>query len=493
MVISLFTSRVILQTLGVEDYGVYGVVGGVVGMFGFFNSSLSGATSRFLSFELGMDNKLRLRETFSTALILHLGIALLVALLCETIGLWFLENKLVIPGGRMVAAQWVLQLSILSMIINVVQVPYTALIISHERMGIFAYIEIANSVLRLVIVYLLVKGNLDKLILYAILTCAVSVVIALVYAVVCLRSFEECHFSFIWKLELLKPMLSYSGWEFFGNMSLIAITQGVNMLLNMWYGPVMNAAYDISNRVKGIIMNLSTNVTTAIRPQIVKCYSVQEFSRMTNLMRNGSRITFLLMLLVAVPLIVEAHYILNIWLGIVPEHSETLLRLCLLWNLVVSMSLQLNDVVHATGDVKFQSIVPGIMYLSILPITYGAFKLGAPYWLPFLLNVFAVISAPLYSSYTIKKHVPGFSFTKEVMPDVLRDYLVMSIVMGATFLITLYMDESFLRLVLTTITSTLIVCLLGYYVVLPKDMQSKVVTAIKNKILNKYVDKKNNF
>lgn len=480
--ISLYTSRVILQTLGVSEYGVYGIVGGVVTMFGFLNSSLSGATSRFLSYELGQDNNQRLKDTFSSALILHIVIALLMAVLCETIGMWFLENKLVIPIARMDAARWVFQLSILSMVFNVVQVPFNASIISHERMDIFAYIDISNSVLRLVIVYMLVIGHFDKLILYAILLCVVSILLAVVYCFVSLYSFKECRLRFVWKKELLKPMLAYSGWEFYGNMSLMAITQGVNMLLNMWFGTIMNAAYDIATRVQGIVMNLSTNVTTAVRPQIVKSYSVQEYTRMLSLMRNGSRITFILMLFIAAPLIIETHYIVNLWLGVVPAYVETLMRFTIIWNLVVAMSVTMNDVVHATGDVKFQSIASGTMYILILPITYFAFRLNAPFWLPFLLNVLAVMTAPLYSSYTIKKYIPEYQFTKMVLPDILCCYAVMVFVLVITYSITFIMKESLLRFTFSIFTSSIFVAFLGYYVILPKKIRRSIIMIIKNKI-----------
>lgn len=485
MVITLYASRVIIQTLGVSDYGVYGVVAGVVTMFSFFNSAMAGATSRFLSFELGTGNKAKLKDTFSSALLLHVAIILLVTILCESIGVWFLENKLVIPEGRLIAARWVLQFSILTMAFQVLQVPFNAAIISHEKMDFFAFVEIANSILKLVIVYLLLIGNLDKLILYSILTCSVSALIASTYILYGTKNFEECTLRVVWRRELITPMLKYSGWEFFGNMSLIAITQGINMLLNMWFGTVMNAAYDIASRVKSIIMSLSTNVTTAIRPQIVKTYSISEIDRMFSLMRNGSRITFIFMLFFCVPLMVEAHYILNLWLGVVPEHSETLLQLSLMWNLVVSMTITMNDVAHATGDVKFVNIVPGTMYLLIVPITYVAFKLGAPYWVPFVLNVAAVITSPLYTGLTIKKHIPVFSWRKHVIPDLLRNYLVMFIALVATCLFKNLLEECFIRLVLSTIISSILVGGLGYFVILPQAMREKIVVVIKNKVFNR--------
>ena len=485
MTISLYTSRVVLQTLGVVDFGIYGVVGGVVSMFMFFNNSMAGATSRFLTYELGCGDLNKLKEIFSSALILHIGIALLIFLLSETIGVWFLENKLVIPVESLDAARWVLQFSILTMMINVMQVPFNASIISHERMDYFAYVEILNSVLRLLIVYLLVIGDFDKLKLYAILTCAVSTVIAIIYRFICVRNFEECHFKFVWNPLLFKSMLSFSGWNFYGEMSLIAITQGVNMLLNMWFGPVMNAASDIAARVQGIVMNLSTNVSTAVRPQVVKCYSQQEFPRMLSLMRNGARITFLLMLLFTAPLMIEAHYILNLWLGVVPEHTETLLQFSLMWNLTVAMSVTLNFVVQASGDVKFQSLLSGSLYLSVLPLTYIAFKMDAPYWIPYLLKVLTVFTAVFVSCHTIKKHVPDFSFVKMVMPDLVRAYIVLIMILSLTYILTLLIEESFVRLVVSTLFSATLICICGYYIILPKNIRDKVLMVAKNKILNR--------
>jgi Na+-driven multidrug efflux pump len=480
--ISLYTSRVILQTLGVSDYGVYGVVGGIVTMFSFFNASLAGATSRFLSVELGVGNRERIKDTFSSALLIHIAIAVVVTLLCETIGIWFLENKLVIPEGRMYAAHWVLQFSILTMVFHVIQVPFNAAIISNERMGTFAYIEIANSLLKLLIVYMLVIGNFDKLILYSILTCVVAILITLIYVIYSCRNFSECSLRLVWKKEYIKPMLSYSGWEFYGNMSLVASSQGINMLLNMFFGTIMNAAYDIANRVKNIIMSLSTNFTTAIRPQIYKNYSADNFERMFSLMQNGSRITFMLMLVFCAPLIIEAHYILNLWLGIVPEHSETLLRLALLWNIIVSMFITMNDASHATGDVKFQCLVSGTLYLAVLPLSYIAFLLNAPYWVPFALNALFVTVDPLYVGYVIKKHIPGFSWRKHVLHDMVRTYSILIVVIAVPYFIISNMEESFVRLVVTTILTTLITCVLGFYILLSKNLRGRIISFIKTKI-----------
>lgn len=482
MAVSLYTSRVILQTLGVVDFGVYSVVGGVITMFSFFNTSMSGATSRFLTYELCIGDRKRLNATFSSSLILQIGIALLITVLCESIGIWFLENKLVIPEDRMYAARWVLQLSILSMVINVTQVPYTASIISHERMDIFAYIEIIRSILNLLIVYLLVIGNFDKLIFYAILICIVSTIITLIYRIVCLRRFSECKFKFVWEREIMKPMLSFSGWDLYGNMSVMARIQCVNMLLNMWFGPVMNAASDIATKIQNVVISLSGSVSTAIRPQIVKCYSQKENNHMLSLMRNGGRITFILMLYIAVPLIVESDYILKLWLGIVPEHTEVLLRYVIVWNLITVMNITPNFVVQAIGDVKFQSIASGTIYLSIIPVTYFCFKMGAPYWIPFLLNVITVTTAPLICGHVINKYIPEYSWRNDILIEMAKFCLILSIVIAITYVVSLSLKASFVRLMISIILSAFCTSILGYYVILPKDVRNKVSRYASNRL-----------
>ncbi|MDY5953612.1 MAG: polysaccharide biosynthesis protein, partial [Sodaliphilus sp.] len=260
MVVGLYTSRVVLATLGVEDYGIYGVVGGVVGMMGFLNASMSGATSRFLTFELGKGDKERLAKTFSSALIVHIAIAIIVFILAETVGLWFLCNKLNIPEGRMEAAHWVYQFSILATMLSITQVPYNATIIAHEKMDVYAYMEILNVTLKLLIVYLLCIGNFDKLILYASLMLAVSILIMMVYRIYAIRQFPEAHFHWIWDKTYLRPILSFSGWDLYGNMACTIRQQGSVFLINIFYGVALNAACNIASTMQGILLQFSSNV-----------------------------------------------------------------------------------------------------------------------------------------------------------------------------------------------------------------------------------------
>ena len=482
LAIGLYASRVILQTLGVSDYGLYGVVGGIVAMFGFFNGSMSSATSRFLSYELGGGDRQKLRETFSSALLLHFAIAILITLICETFGIWFLENKLVVPEGRLYAARWVLQFSICTMFFQVIQVPFNAAIISHERMSVYAYIEIGKSLLMLLIVYLLTIGQFDKLILYAILTSIVYVIIFFLYMFYSIKNFEECSFRIVWNKSILKTMLSYTGWQVYGNFSIMAITQGVNMLMNMFFGTLMNAAYDIAKRVEGLVMQLSTNFTTAMRPQIVKSYSAMEFTRTYSLMCNAMRVTFVLMLIICAPLMIESEYVLRLWLGVIPDYAVVLLRLSLVWNLMVALTTGYADVSNATGDIKIPGLLSGTMYLSIFPMTFLAYKLGAPFWVPFVLNIMAVMLAPLYTCLPIKKHLPNFSWWKHVFSEILRCYFIMIVVLGVSYYITTYIDESFLRLILTTAVSSVLTCSLSYFILFPKEIRVKFIAYAMSKL-----------
>ena len=395
VIVSLYTSRVVLQTLGVEDYGIYGVVGGIVAMMGSINASMSGATSRFLTFELGKGDFSRLSKTFSSALIVHIIIAVAVFVLAETVGLWFLCNKLVIPEGRMTAAHWVYQLSILSAMLTITQVPYNSSIIAHEKMDIYAYVEILNVTLKLIIVYLLVIGNFDKLIFYAILMFAVSVIIMTVYRIYCLRKFEECKFHWIWDKEYLKPLISFSGWDLYGNMSVVFFTQGIAMLLNMFFGPILNAANNISSIVQGTIKGFAFNVTQAFRPQIIKQFAKGNTTMVNQYVIIATRYTLLLFSFIAVPLYFEANYILHLWLGIVPTNTVTFLRIILLGTIFNLANNIINIPIHAKGKMKLFSLMTGSCFLLSLPLMYMALKLGVSAKTSYLVVLLAYIACML--------------------------------------------------------------------------------------------------
>ena len=371
MFVSLYTSRVILNTLGVEDFGVYNVVGGVVGILGFLNSAMSGATSRFLIFELGRKDLNRLKETFSSALLVHIGIAVIVFIIAETIGLYFLYGKLVIPEGRMNAAAIVFQISILTAMIGIIQVPYSASITSHEQFGFYAYIEILNVCLKLIIVYLLVIGNWDKLILYSILMFFSSFIVMMIYRLYCLRHFRECHFQWRWKREILLPMISFSGWDLYGNMSVTVRQQGVVMLINIFWGTVVNAAVGIASVVQTTISNMVINILSAFNPQIIKQYAAGNLAYMEQLMSFCCKFMSILFALLSVPFIFEMNFVLTVWLGIVPEYTVSFAQIALISNWIGLMNSVFIIPIRATGQMKEVSFVTGSLYLLTLPSIYG--------------------------------------------------------------------------------------------------------------------------
>lgn len=376
MAVTFYTSRVVLQTLGIEDYGIYNVVGGIVAMFGFLNSAMSSGTQRFLTFELGRGDKEKLKRVFITSMNIHIIIAVIVFILAETAGLWLLYNKMTIPEDRFDAAFWVYQCSILSTMVMFISVPYNATIIAHERMSAFAYISILEAILKLLIVYLLLLGDIDKLILYAVLMLAVQVIIRFTYNIYCRRHFEETRYSFLFDKQLFKEMLSFSGWNLWGNMASVAFTQGLNILLNMFFGPVVNAARGVAVQVQQAVTQFSMNFQTAINPQVTKSYAIEDYDYMHSLIFRSSRFTFFLLLCICLPIFMEAEALLGIWLKEVPEYSATFLRLILCVTILDAVSNPLMVSAQATGKIKvYQSVVGGIL-LMIFPIAYIVLKLG---------------------------------------------------------------------------------------------------------------------
>lgn len=292
MFVSFYTSRVILAVLGVTDFGINNVVCGLAGMFTFINTTLAGATSRFLTYDIGVGEIEKLKKTFRAALTIHVFLAIIIFILCETVGVWLLETKLVIPTERMFAARLIFQLSVLSTMMMVTQVPYNAAIVAHERMDVFAYFGIADVSLKLLIVFMLEWFNFDKLILYGILFFMLSVGMLFAYRLYCTRNFVECRFRFTKDKTLLYPMLSFSGWDLYGNMCVMFKGQGINILQNMFWGPAINAATGIANQIMNAIMGFSRNFTTAVQPQIIKYYAKGSYAEMEKLAIRCSKFSF---------------------------------------------------------------------------------------------------------------------------------------------------------------------------------------------------------
>lgn len=386
MGVSLFTSRVIFQALGVEDYGVYSVVGGIITMFSFINGGMVSATQRYLTFEIGKGNLLQLKKVFSTSLQIHALIALIVVLLGETIGLWFLYEKMVIPADRMTAAFWVYQCSIVASVVSIMSVPYNADIIAHEKMSAFAYISILDVVLKLAIVYILYISPWDKLITYAVLILSIQLAIRYVYTRYCNKHFEETHYHHQLDKSLFKEMFAFAGWSFWGNLAHVLYTQGINMMLNIFFGPVVNAARGIAVQVQTAVQGFVGNFQMALNPQITKNYATGNLTQMHLLMFRSARFSFFLLYLLTLPILLETGYILTLWLKTPPSETVSFTQWMIAISLIYTTSSPCVIANQATGKVKLYQMVVGGLLLLILPLSYFALKLGLPAYSVFIVH-----------------------------------------------------------------------------------------------------------
>lgn len=479
MLVSLYTSRVVLNTLGVEDYGIYNVVGGVVGMLGFLNASMSGATSRFLTFELGRGDSIRLKETFSSALIIHVGIALIVFVIAETAGLWFLENKLVIPESRMSAARIVYQLSVFSAMLGITQVPYNATIIAHEKMDVYAYVEILNVCLRLLIVYLLVIGNFDKLILYAVLLFFVSLLIMGIYRFYCIFHYEETKFKFVWDKSILKPMLNFSGWDLYGNISVMFRQQGVNMLMNMFIGPIVNAASAIANSVGGVVMSFVGNVVTAFRPQIIKSYAVKDYDEMFRLINFAVKIVSVLFLMMAIPIIFEMHFILTVWLNIVPEYAADFCRILVITYFFTMITSILNIGIHASGKIFLISFISGTLIWMAVPVIYFLLRNGFhPNW-AYYCNGGVSVTVVFVNMCILKYLIHEFSIKNFLINGISGSLVIGTIILFTINYIHMHVEYGWIRFIVVVLTSIIEALTLTFFLLLNKKTRLLIIYRFK--------------
>lgn len=395
MVIGLYTSRVILQTLGVSDFGIYNAVGGIVAMFGFISSSLSNATSRFITVAIGRDDQQVTNQTFGNLKVIYYALSVAVVVLGETVGLWFLYNKLNIPAERMDAAFWVYQYSILATVLGFVSVPYNAAIIAHERMSAFAYISLLDAVFKLLVCYVLLVTPFDRLTTYASLIFLTGLVNRVVYAVYCNSRFEEVHARpRIYKAQM-REVLSMSGWTLSGNLVWVLNTQGVNLVLNIFFGPVVNAARGIALQVQGVLGQFVANFQTAVNPQITKSYAQENYDRMGELLQMSSKFSYILMFTMSLPVCIEAPVILKWWLGEVPDYTVIFLRLILISSVIGTVSNPLWISVLATGRLKRYMVWDNAVQFMVLPCIYVVFKWvnGHPAWAFAILALSAGVEA----------------------------------------------------------------------------------------------------
>lgn len=407
--IGLYTSRVVLRELGFDDYGIYGVVAGVISMASFLNVSMASATSRFLTFELGRGDRDKLRDVFSTALIIHLCLAVAVLLLAETVGLWFVNNKLVIPPDRMEAANWVYQFSVLSILVGFTQVPYNAILFAHEEMGIYAKAETINVALKLGIVYLLGILAGDSLIWYAGMILIVTAGMAMFYRIYCIRRFPESRFRFVWKKDLWRPMLGFSGFDLFNSFCFSIKEQGITVLINMFIGLTANAASGIAYTINGAVSSLANTIGQAFKPQIIKQYSIGDIAQMSRLMVRSVSMTWLMLACLLIPCTICLPEILTLWLGEYPDLTVAYGRTILLTMFVSITAVNAQYAIHATGKIRNLSLVNSSLLLSNLLIVYLALKADIlPISGVYCVQLFTGTLMSCYGYRAVKRQIPGF-------------------------------------------------------------------------------------
>lgn len=405
MVVGIYTSRVVFATLGIEDYGLYNVIGGIIAMFGFLNSAMGNTTSRFITFHLEKRDLNKQVSVFSTAVEIHFIIALIILILGETVGLWYLYNKLVIPEGRFTAAFWLYQLSIASTIISIVSVPYNAAIIAHEKMSVFAYISIMDAVLKLIIVYFLAIAPFDKLIFYGSLIFLIQILDRIVYGIYCGRHFPETKLKLSWEKDLFKEIFSYAGWNMMGGFAYVFFTQGINLLLNLFCGTAVNAARGIAVQVESIVKQFASNVQTAINPQIIKSYAQNNLERMHSLVCASSRYCFFLLFIITLPIMLEIKYLLHLWLGDYPDHTVNFVRIILANVILDTLVNPLWTANAATGKVKIYQITVNSISLLFIPIAFLVIKYSNVPESLFLCTVISTIVCTIARLFIVMKQI----------------------------------------------------------------------------------------
>ena len=454
MIVSLYISRVVLNTLGVEDYGILNVVGGFVSMFSLISGSIGTSIVRFLTYELGREDKDKLAATFSTSINIQIATIIIIVIIAETFGLWFLNYKMTIPAERMIAANWVFQLSLASFCLGLINVPYNSIIVAYERMDVFAYFNILEVLLKLAIVCFLVYATYDKLIIYNILLLFIALLIRYFYYLYCRHNFPESRYRLFFDLKILKEMGKFTGWNYLGACALILRSQGLNILMNLFFGVTVNAARGIATQVETAVGLCIQNLALAISPQITKSFAQNNKDYMRDLICYGAKYTYLMVFIIIIPLLFETPLILNIWLKGVPDFTVIFTRLTLLLILSDCLSNTLTDALLASGDIKKLQIMAGCVVLQVFPLSYILFSIGFPSYSCYVLCIIALIVKFVFEVYYVRT-IANMSFLYFFNNVLIRaiSSSVFILVMPAT--LVLFYEESIARMIYLSISSTL--------------------------------------
>lgn len=481
MLVSLYTVRVVLNVLGAEDYGINNVVAGVVTMFGFLSGAMATASQRYFAFDLGKEDYEHLKTTFSVTFQIYILLAAIIIVFAETIGLWFVTNKLVIPPERLTAAIWIYQAAVFSFFLGLITTPYMASIIAHENMNIYAYVSIVEAILKLAIVFLLQVLDYDKLILYALLLLSVGIITTAIYRIYCKKHYSECKFKYVKDKALFKELVSYSGWNLFGASIGIIKKQIINILLNLYFGVVVNAARAIAHQVNAAVISLSHNFSTALRPPIIKTYAAGQKDETMNLVFRGCKFTYFLMFVFALPLILEMDTVLNLWLETPPDYAVIFTSLALVDAVIDSISYPLMTLAQATGKIRFyQSVVGGILMLNF-PISWVAMKLGAPVYSVMIVAIIVTFAAAVVRLFIIKR-LAQFSIKQFLSKSALPCIWVSVLAAILPLIIVLNLEENFLRLCITTCVSVISMCFCVMFVGMTKVEREMVYVKAKGKL-----------
>lgn len=478
MLVGLYTSRVILDSLGIEDYGIYNLVGGFVSMFNIVRAGLLSATQRFISYDLGKGDMKELRNTFSTTIIIFLTLSVIIVLIAETVGIWFIDNKLTIPIERIPAAHWVFQFSIFTLVLNFISFPYNALIIAHEKMAVFAYISIFEVVAKLVVAFAIYISPYDKLIVYGALLCVVQLVIRLIYSIYCKRKFEEAYIEKTINWTKVKRIYAFTGWELFGSIAVIGYTQGLNILLGMFFTPVVNAARGIAVQVQNMIVGFITNFQMALNPQITKSYASGDKPYMIQLIFYSAKLSFFLLLVLSLPLSLEAEELLSLWLVEVPQYTVIFFRLIIVTTMIDAISNPIITSVEATGNIKKYQIVVGTILLMILPVSYIALKFGAAPYAVFIVHIVMSIIA-FIARIIIGSRLVGFSCVNFISHTLLPIGGVIITSAMIPLVVHFALPSGVIRLLIVGCMSVLCVVVAMYFIGLQKYERELVRSYIK--------------
>lgn len=479
--VSLYTSRVILHVLGASDYGTYNLIAGVVVLFSFINGALTSATQRYLNFYIGKHDEHKTHEVFCMSMNIYIVLSAIFLILAETVGLWLVNTQFNIPDGRMEATNWIYQFTVFSFMLNLTRIPYNATLIAYEKMDFYAYLSLFDVILKLAIVFLLYISPIDKLIAYGFLFMLTDVIDNIIYRVYCKRKFTTANYRYIWKKDMFKSLLSFSSWSLLGNAASVFVQQGLNILVNIFYGVTLNAALGIANQVAGKVTQFFSNFQTAFNPQIVKYYAEGKLDDFYKLIFRSSRLSYYLMLLVSFPLMLKIDVILNLWLVDVPEYTSIFCQLILVYYLIEALTGPLWMSVQATGNIKLYQILVSIVNFLNIPLIYLSLKLNFPVWMVWMIRIIVDMMIYLvrcvYLNKKLKMNI--LLYYKEVLQPVI---LVTLLSIPLPVIFEQAIDGYYLNLIGSVFVSFLCTCFATFFIGLKNNERKKIICLIKNKI-----------